>query len=66
MTFTHPKLDSPATNDRGSRPIDAIIILATLQNNIKTGWLPFGSGIGEHSIGLIDINMKTFIGKDKN
>lgn len=32
----------------------------------KTGWLPFGSGIGDHRIGFIDIKMKTFIGKETN
>ena len=66
MTTIHPKLDPPATNDQGSRPIDAILISASLQENIKTGWLPFGSGIGDHRIGFIDININTFIGKEKN
>ena len=66
MTYTHPKLDPPATNDRGSRPIEEILISVSLLENIKTGWLPFGSGIGDHCIGFIDINIITFIGKEKN
>ena len=66
MTHTHPKLDPPDTNDRGSRPIDAILTLKILQNYIRTGWLLFGSGIGYHHIRFIDIKMNTFIGKEKN
>ena len=66
MTHTHPQFDPPAKNDQGLKPIDAIVILATLQDNIETGWLPFGSGIGYHCIGSIDINIKTFIGDEKN
>ena len=66
MTFIHPKLYPPATNDRVSRPIYTILILAALHNNIKNGWLPFGSVIGDQRIGFININMNTYIGKEKN
>ena len=66
MTYTHPRLDPIATNDQGSRPIDAILISESLQENMKTGWLTFGSGIWDHRIGFIDINISTFIEKEKN
>ena len=63
LCHTHPHLPPSATNNRGSRPIDTIMVSQKLKNNLKTGWLPFGSGIGDHRISFVDILSDKFIGK---
>ena len=64
-TAKHPNIPLPATYDGGSRPIDAILVSHSLVEQVKTGWIAFGKGIGDHRIGFLDVNINTFIGKEK-
>ena len=52
---------APATYNKGSRRIDAILISATLRIS-KCGYLPFDSMPGDHRVLYIDIKVKHFIG----
>ena len=65
LTTKHPHLPPPATQDTGTRPIDAIMVSKTLLGIDYGGWLQFGACIGDHRPAYIDINLKTLIDKKK-
>ena len=56
---------TPATHDRGTKTIDSIFVSSELIACEAIGWLPFGSGIGDHRVAFLDIKLEQLICKDK-
>ena len=56
---------TPATHDRGTKTIDSIFVSSELIACKAIGWLPFGSGIGDHRVAFLDIKLERLICKDK-
>ena len=65
LTNKHPDLPPPATQDTGSRPIDAIMVTPMLTQIERGGWLQFGASVGDHRPAFIDVNLKMLIEKNK-
>ena len=57
----HSRTDAPPTHNRGSRPIDAIFGTTALQS-APSGYLPFGSGPGDHRPLWVDLSSSTLFG----
>ena len=65
LTNKHKGLPPLATQNTGTRPIDAIMVsneLTEIENGV---WIQFGSSIGDHRPAYIDIDLKVLIKKSK-
>lgn len=58
--------NSPPTYEHGNKTIDAIMVSPSLASADRAGWLKFGSGVGDHRIAYLDIDIKKILCKDKN
>ena len=59
--FKHGEKDMPPTQHRGSTPIDDIFVSEDI-NIVKTGYLPFGDGPGDHRGIFIDVTRESLVG----
>ena len=60
----HEDLAPPETHNRGTKPIDAILVSESCCNIIQAGWLEFKSNLGDHRVAYIDIKAPDIINKD--
>ena len=57
----HGDLNTPPTQHRGSVPIDDIYMSHDI-NTVRSGFLPFGDGPGDHRALYVDVTKKSLIG----
>ena len=65
LTNKHKELPPPATQDTGTRLIDAIMVSSIVTEIENGGWLQFGSSIGDHRPAYVYIDLKMLIEKSK-
>ena len=57
----HDRATAPATHNRGSRPIDCVLGSTSLSGS-ASGYLPFGSGPGDHRPLWVDLSTYSIFG----
>ena len=65
LTNKHKGLPPPATQGTRTRAIDAIMVSDELTDIENSGWLQFGSSIGDHRPAYIDIDLKVLMEESK-